>query len=105
MHTANDTTQDIHALREQMMIAKPVLKDAASDWWLLGTVGCHLCDHAAGALAQLAAVYPRTYTYVDIADFDEDLMLVFAEQIPVILTPTARLDYPFSVMDLQSLLA
>lgn len=103
-HTAS-TTQDIHSLRAQMMAAKPALKDAAADWWLLGTVGCHLCDHAAGALAQLAAVYPQTYTDVDIAEFDEDLMLIFAEQIPVILTPNARLDYPFSVMDLQSLLA
>jgi len=105
MSHTTDTAHDISTLRARMINANPKLKDAVADWWLLGTVGCHLCDHAAGALAQLAAVYPRTYTYVDIADFDEDLMLIFAEQIPVILTPSARLDYPFSVMDLQSLLA
>ena len=104
MNNTVNTAQDTPALRERMMTANTALSDAASDWWLLGTVGCHLCDHAARALAQLAAVYPQTYTYVDIADFDEDVMLLFAEQIPVILTPTKRLDYPFSVMDLQSLL-
>lgn len=73
-------------------------------WWLLGTSGCHLCDEAAQVLSQLAAVYPVTYQPIDIADFDEDLMMVFATSIPVILTPSQRLDYPFSVMDLQRLL-
>ena len=32
-------------------------------------------------------------------------MMDFATSIPVILTPSKRLDYPFSVMDLQQLLA
>lgn len=73
-------------------------------WWLLGTSGCHLCDDAAQILAQLSAVYPVNYQSVDIADFDEALMMQFATHIPVILTTSQRLDYPFTVLDLQGLL-
>jgi glutaredoxin len=72
-------------------------------WWLLGTVGCHLCEVAKELLSQLSAVQVVNYRYVDIADFDEDLMMQFATTIPVILTPTQRLNYPFSVLDLQQL--
>ena len=73
-------------------------------WWLLGTAGCHLCDIAEQIIRQFQAVQPITYQNVDIADFDEPLMMTFATTIPVILTPSQRLDYPFSVMDLQQLL-
>jgi hypothetical protein len=44
-----------------------------------------------------------TYRTVDIADFSEPLMMEFATTIPVVLTPSARLNYPFSVLDLQRL--
>lgn len=74
-------------------------------WWLLGTAGCHLCSEAEQSLAQFQAVNPITYVNVDIAEFDEALMMQFATRIPVLLTPTQRLDYPFSVMDLQRLLS
>ena len=87
------------------MAACPELNhtDNLDEWWLLGTSGCHLCDVAEQLLTQFRAVQPLTYQYVDIADFDEPLMMEFATSIPVLLTKTQRLNYPFSVMDLQQL--
>ncbi|HCT74784.1 MULTISPECIES: glutaredoxin family protein [Psychrobacter] len=97
---------NIKVLRERMVAANPNLGDAENSdkWWLLGTSGCHLCDIAAQLLTQFQAVQPIAYKQVDIANFDEALMMEFATTIPVILTPSTRLNYPFSVMDLQRLL-
>ncbi|MGP5213576.1 glutaredoxin family protein [Psychrobacter immobilis] len=96
---------NIKALRERMVAANPDLGHAENNdkWWLLGTSGCHLCDIAAQLLTQFQAVQPIAYQQVDIAHFDEPLMMEFATTIPVILTPSTRLNYPFSVMDLQQL--
>ena len=97
---------DIKALRERMVAANPNLGDAENldKWWLLGTSGCHLCDIATQLLTQFQSVQPIAYKQVDIANFDESMMMEFATTIPVILTPSKRLNYPFSVMDLQRLL-
>ncbi|WP_352338539.1 glutaredoxin family protein [Psychrobacter sp. 16-MNA-CIBAN-0192] len=73
------------------------------DWLLLGTSGCRLCDQAEEILRQLQAVYPISYQLVDIADFDEPLMMTFATTIPVLITHNQRLNYPFSILDLQQL--
>ena len=98
---------NIEVLRARVTAANPSLNTAENNnqWWLLGTSGCHLCDIAEQILAQFQSVQPITYQNVDIADFDEALMMDFATSIPVILTPSQRLNYPFSVMDLQQLLA
>ncbi|ERL56667.1 glutaredoxin family protein [Psychrobacter aquaticus] len=97
---------DIKVLRDHIILANPNLGTAENTdkWWLLGTSGCHLCDIAEQIIMQFQAVQPITYKNVDIADFDESLMMAFATTIPVILTPSKRLNYPFSVMDLQQLL-
>ncbi len=97
---------NITALRAQMIAAQPHLGtiENIDKWWLLGTSGCHLCDIAEQIITQFQAVQPIIYQHIDIADFDEPLMMEFATTIPVILTPSKRLDYPFSVMDLQQLL-
>ena len=97
---------NIKALRERMVAANPNLGDAENldKWWLLGTSGCHLCDIATPLLTQFQSVPPIAYKQVDIANFDESLMMEFATTIPVILTPSKRLNYPFSIMDLQRLL-
>lgn len=102
MHNDNN----IEVLRARVIAASPHLSVTEDNpqWWLLGTSGCHLCDIAEQIIAQFQAVQPVTYQYVDIADFDEALMMEFATSIPVILTPSQRLNYPFSVMDLQQLL-
>ncbi len=97
---------NIKALRARMIVQNPLLGASQNidKWWLLGTSGCHLCDIAEQLLTQFQAVQPITYEKIDIADFDEPLMMTFATTIPVILTPSKRLNYPFSVMDLQQLL-
>ena len=107
---ANDKQQDdstsVIALRKSIIKSLPDLanSDKQSQWWLLGTTGCHLCEVAETLMAQLVAVQPISYHYLDIADFDEELMMQFATTIPVILTLTQQLNYPFSVLDLQQLL-
>ena len=97
---------DIKELRARIVEAAPNLSnlEAQSDWWLLGTSGCHLCEDAEKLMTRFQAVQPISYQGVDIADFDEALMMAFATTIPVLLTNTKRLNYPFSVMDLQQLL-
>ncbi|MEN6669131.1 glutaredoxin family protein [Psychrobacter sp. B38] len=97
---------NIKALRARIIEQSPRLGtcQTVDKWWLLGTSGCHLCDIAEQILMQFQAVQPITYENIDIADFDESLMMEFATTIPVILTPSKRLNYPFSVMDLQQLL-
>ncbi|WP_288997796.1 glutaredoxin family protein [uncultured Psychrobacter sp.] len=103
----NMAEQDIAELRARIVAANPSLDTSENidNWWLLGTTGCHLCDVAEQLMVRFQSVQPITYENVDIADFNEDLMMEFATTIPVILTPSKRLDYPFSVMDLQQLLA
>lgn len=95
------------ALRAAIIKATPKLSkdEDQQQWWLLGTSGCHLCDEAENILMRLQAVQPLNYQNVDIADFDETLMLSFATSIPVLLTVNKRLDWPFSVLDLQQLLS
>lgn len=95
------------ALRAAIIKATPKLSkdEHQQQWWLLGTSGCHLCDEAENILMRLQAVQPLNYQNVDIADFDETLMLSFATSIPVLLTVHKRLDWPFSVLDLQQLLS
>ena len=96
---------NIKELRARIIEKTPSLNADQDKWWLLGTSGCHLCDIAAQLLTQFQAVQPVTYQNVDIANFDESLMMEFATTIPVILTPSKRLNYPFSVLDLQQLLS
>ena len=96
---------NIKELRARIIEKSPSLNAYQDKWWLLGTSGCHLCDVAAQLMTQFQAVQPVTYHDVDIADFDESLMMAFATTIPVILTPSKRLNYPFSVLDLQQLLS
>ena len=102
MHENNN----ISTLRACMIAENPELgtPENRAKWWLLGTSGCHLCDLAEQLITQFQAVQPITYQKIDIADFDEPIMMEFATTIPVILTQTQRLNYPFSVLDLQQLM-
>ena len=96
----------ITTLRAQITTQVPKLAapDAQQTWWLLGTAGCHLCTEAETLLSHFQLVQPIAYVQVDIADFDNILMMDFADNIPVLLTTNTRLNYPFSVMDLQQLM-
>ena len=95
----------VKALRERIIAALPTLNAAEGNnaWWLLGTSGCHLCTQAEQLLTHFQLVQPVPYRHVDIADFETALMMEFATTIPVLLTKHQRLNYPFSVMDLQAL--
>lgn len=101
----NSDNYHIKQLRTDIINAVP---DSDShkydDWLLLGTSGCHLCTQAEEVLRCLQAVYPISYQLIDIAEFDEPLMMAFASTIPVLITQNRRLNYPFSVMDLQGLM-
>lgn len=106
MKQTTNRHNNINKLRTDIITAVPNLGalEHRQQWWLLGTSGCHLCADAENLIARFQRVYPISYQHVDIADFDELLMMNFASTIPVLLTPYERLDYPFSVMDLQRLL-
>lgn len=95
---------NIPLLRADIIAAMPNLAQHHEQWWLLGTSSCHLCEVAEQLLNRLQAVQNTTYQNVDISEFDELLMMQFATSIPVLLTTNMRLDYPFSVLDLQRLL-
>lgn len=95
---------DIALIRQQILQQSSQQLDphaAQYTWLLLGTKGCHLCDEADNMLRLFTSVTPVKVSKVDIADFEEKFMMQFATIIPVILTPTQQLNYPFSVVDLQ----
>lgn len=103
-----DSHNEVAILRARIIAALSNLEQdpatAPSEWWLLGTAGCHLCVVAEDIMSRLQAVQPIRYRPIDIADFDELLMMEFANSIPVLLTSNKRLNYPFSVLDVQLLL-
>lgn len=95
------STLPIEQLRQQLLSHCPDLDP--TQWWLLGTSGCHLCDVAESILQQLQRVTPIQYQLLDIITLEDAMMSEFATLIPVIITPSARINYPFSILDLQQL--
>lgn len=77
----------------------------ATDWYLLGTDGCHLCHASHTLLTQVQAMYPYTPTVhvLDLAD-SEKLIDHLGTLIPILITPTRLLCYPFVIMDIIYLL-
>lgn len=94
------------ATTRQLIMQQAQLKldadNAETSWFLLGTVGCHLCDEAEKTLRLFCSVNPISIIKVDIADFEEAFMMQFATIIPVVFTPSQQLNYPFSVADLMT---
>lgn len=74
--------------------------DSQTRWQLYGTMGCHLCDIAEDLLRQAQAVADFEFVTVDIAELSEAQALQWADKIPVLITPTKTLYYPFSVLDI-----
>ena len=96
---------DITTTRQLIMQQAQLKLDSdntGKTWFLLGTVGCHLCNEAENMLKLFSSVTATAVEKVDIADFDEDFMMQFATIIPVVLTPTQQINYPFSVVDLMA---
>lgn len=88
--------QNITNIHDHMM-ADP------TTWRLYGTVGCHLCEIAESLLLQAQAVADIRWQSIDIAELPEQEMLKFADKIPVLVTATKTLYYPFSIMDVMAL--
>lgn len=99
--TQSLNTLPIEQLRQQLLSHCPELDP--KQWWLLGTSGCHLCDVAESIIQQLQRVAPIQYQLLDITTLDDAMMAEFATLIPVVITPSARANYPFSILDLQQL--
>lgn len=76
------------------------------DWYLLGTDGCHLCHQAGQMIEQAFAISPTPprLLYLDLADGGELLIDLLGWHIPLVLTPSRLLGYPFGVMDLVAIL-
>ena len=89
-------TQNMTNIHEQIM-------PDATTWRLYGTVGCHLCEIAESLLLQAQAVADIRWQSIDIAELPEQEMLEFADKIPVLVTATKTLYYPFSIMDIMAL--
>lgn len=89
-------TQNMTNIHEQIMAD-------ATTWRLYGTVGCHLCEIAESLLRQAQAVADIRWQPIDIAELPEQEMLKFADKIPVLVTATKTLNYPFSIMDIMAL--
>lgn len=83
------------------------MNTAADDksWYLLGTDGCHLCDHAKALIKTAAQSYPLpTVIVLDLADaIDERLVDLLGKHIPILLTKQQMLCYPFGLMDITQL--
>ncbi|MBE9578059.1 MULTISPECIES: glutaredoxin family protein [Moraxella] len=77
----------------------------ATDWYLLGTDGCHLCHASHALLTQAQAMNPHmpAIHVLDLAG-SEELIDHLGTLIPILITPTHLLCYPFGVMDVIHLL-
>jgi len=73
-------------------------------WTLYGTLGCHLSEDAEALVAQAWQVVDFELQRVDIADLPEDEAMQLADKIPVLVTPTRTLYYPFSLLDVVALM-
>ncbi|MFB6349319.1 hypothetical protein ACFBZI_07790 [Moraxella sp. ZJ142] len=76
-------------------------------WYLIGTDGCHLCDKSHAVIKQAFATTSNapTLQLLDLANAsDEQLIDALGVLIPVLITKTRLLCYPFGVMDILSLL-
>ncbi|UZA29210.1 glutaredoxin family protein [Moraxella bovis] len=61
-----------------------------TDWYLLGTDGCHLCHTSHALLTQARAIHPRmpAIHVLDLAD-SEELIDHLGTLIPILITPPA----------------
>lgn len=108
-HAINRLTPEQYRPLYQAILANFTLttppNTASKTWYLIGTDGCHLCQHAQDIIKQAFAITPNAPTLIvlDLADGSETLLDILGWHIPIILTPTRLLCYPFGVMDIVAL--
>lgn len=86
----------------------------ATRLWLIGTSHCHLCELAEEMLKQCQKVLPFDYVIVDIVDImdllqqsdgmDNTQCQKLAQSIPILVSKTDLLPYPFGVLEIQKML-
>lgn len=75
-----------------------------NDWYLIGTDGCHLCDEVYALLSQVGRIRPLPFVHrADVMNADELVIETLGVVIPILVTPTRLLCYPFGVMDIMTL--
>lgn len=82
--------------------------------YLLGTSHCHLCELAEEMLKQCQKVLPFDYVIVDIVDImdllqqsdgmDNTQCQKLVQSIPILISKTDLLPYPFGVLEIQKML-
>lgn len=75
-------------------------------WYLIGTEGCHLCQQAQQiintALATLSQ--PPSVALLDLAESNDDRLLeLLGRHIPILITPSQLICYPFGLMDILNI--
>lgn len=70
----------------------------------LTTSGCHLCEQAKALLEQASEQQGLIYTEVDIAS-DDALVERYGLRIPVLRLGQRELNWPFTLTEVQQLLA
>ncbi|MDO5651666.1 MAG: glutaredoxin family protein [Moraxella sp.] len=74
---------------------------AVDKLWLIGTVGCHLCEDVQVMLERLHATQNLPAVQVlEVLDFDDEIAQILAPLIPVLIFDVALLTYPFGLMDI-----
>jgi hypothetical protein len=69
---------------------------------LLGSLGCHLCEVAEAMLVQTLSPELHCLDYIDIA-YDDDLLEKYGQHIPVLMNEKngQELAWPFDLTELQ----
>ncbi len=96
------SAQALAHLRTLFIQAHPDLP--LDGFWLMGTEGCHLCEESWVMLTTLKErlLLPPLY-FLDIINLNDTLLDILSLHIPILLTPTALLVYPFGLMDIMAL--
>lgn len=103
------SSDDFASLRRELLTCLQVNDDDSHEhtWYLLGTDGCHLCQDAQTWMSFVLKTQPNppTLARLEIMNTkDITLLDTLGKYIPILITPTKLLCYPFSVMDINQLL-
>lgn len=100
---------DYASLRSELLACLQVNTDDIHNhtWHLIGTDGCHLCQDAHTWISFVLKTQPNppTLTRLEIMNTQDITLLdTLGKYLPILITPTKLLCYPFSVMDINQLL-
>ena len=70
------------------------------DWVILGTDCCSLCEVASHMLSNLQMARPVRITEIDVMDLPAEIYTQYYFRIPVLITHTSELNWPFNLVEL-----